>query len=77
LAPRYVAYLAGVAFMAFSGLTSTGLARNIFENQFRITQLGHFFPTPNAIEHARDLQSAKLKGWLKGWDISRIPKRFR
>ena len=74
LAPRYVAYLADIAFMAFSGITSAGLARNTFENVFRNTQSTHWYTTPNALKHAADLAEARQKGWLKYYPKSRIPQ---
>lgn len=59
LLPRYVAYLADIAFMAFSGITCVGLGRHTFETNFRITQAAHLFPTPDPIKHMRDLQKAQ------------------
>ena len=74
LVPRYVAYLSDIAFMAFSGVTSAGLARNAFENTFRNTQSTHLVPTPNAIQHATQLAQARLNGFFAGFSPRRIPK---
>lgn len=72
MTPRYVAYLADIAFMAFSGVATAGLARKGFEEAFNIKQTMHFFPTPNSLEHARQVAEARKNGWniVKG----RMPK---
>jgi hypothetical protein len=74
LVPRYVAYLSDIAFMAFSGVTSAGLARTAFENTFRNTQSTHLVPTPNALQHARQLAQARLNGFLAGFSRRRVPQ---
>jgi hypothetical protein len=74
LVPRYVAYLSDIAFMAFSGVTSAGLARTAFENTFRNPQSTHLVPTPNALQHARQLAQARLNGFLAGFSRRRVPQ---
>jgi hypothetical protein len=74
LTPRYVAYLADIAFMAFSGVTTAGLARNTFENVFRNTQSTHWWSTPNSLDHANQIAQARYKGFDKYVPNGRIPK---
>ena len=74
MTPRYVAYLADIAFMAFSGVTTAGLARNNFENFFRNMQSTHWYPTPNALEHARQMVEARSKGYATRIPKGRMPK---
>ncbi len=74
LTPRYVAYLANIAFMAFSGVTTAGLARKSFEESFNNKQTTHWFQTPNAIEHARQVAEARFKGWDTHIAKGRLPQ---
>ena len=74
LTPRYVAYLADIAFMAFSGVTTAGLARNTFENVFRNTQSTHWWSTPNSLDHANQIAQARYKGFDKYIPKGRMPQ---
>jgi len=74
LAPRYVAYLANIAFMAFSGITTAGLARNLFEGGFNNQQIKNLFPTPNGILHARQVAEARFKGYEQRIAKGRFPQ---
>lgn len=73
LLPRYVAHLSDIAFMGLSGMTQMGLARNTFEEEFRIAQAFHLFPTPSMFEHMRQYKEADKKGWLNLWPKNRVP----
>jgi hypothetical protein len=72
--PRYVAHVSDILFMAFSGLTQIGISRNTFEEEFRISQAYHLFPTPNMFEHMRQYVEAQKNGWLAWWPGNRVPK---
>jgi hypothetical protein len=74
LMPRYMAYLGDIMFMASSGLTSSGLMRSLFEDQFRITQAAHLFSTPNAWDHMAQVVEAEHNGNAKRTPKGRIPK---
>jgi hypothetical protein len=73
LMPRYMAYLGDIMFMASSGLTSSGLMRSLFEDQFRITQAAHLFSTPNAWDHMAQVIEAEHNGNAKRTPKGRIP----
>lgn len=68
-----MAYLGDIMFMASSGLTSSGLMRSLFEDQFRITQAAHLFSTPNAWDHMAQVVEAQHNGNAKRTPKGRIP----
>jgi hypothetical protein len=68
-----MAYLGDIMFMASSGLTSSGLMRSLFEDQFRITQAAHLFSTPDAWEHMAQVVEAQHNGNAKRTPKGRIP----
>jgi|GEM_PF-6070546 len=74
IVPRYVAYISDIMFMAFSGATSAGLMRNVFEAQFENPQIAHLVPSMKPFKYMDAVVEAKHKGWTNLWDSRRVPK---